>query len=249
MRYVNARPVKKCQYCGMPLDKDYDICPHCQNNLKPQVYNQTNQSYNQNRNESHKPSHEEDNDFVYESDNEFVYDYGGNDEKVKKSKKIGLVCAICGGLLAIALVVCIAVTSNNINEVKTLEAENRTATTTTAATQATAQPAQTTTAAPVVVSVKKPAKVKITKVTSGKQKIKVKWKKVSGATKYRVKVSTSKKGKNNVTYETVSSNNNSVVVSGLKKNTNYYVRVRAIKNKYGVKVEGDYSNYIIKKTK
>lgn len=245
MRYINTNSVKKCQYCRMPLDKDYDICPHCQSNLKPQLSNQTNQS----RNENYQSSHEKDNDFVYETDDEFVYDYAEKDMTAKKGKKIGLVCAICGGLLAIALVVCIAVTSNNINQVKSLEEEAKQTTSAVTTQKASVQPAAATSAEPVVVSVKKPAKVKITKVISGSKKLKVKWKKVSGAAKYRIKVSTSKNGKNNVTYETVSSKKNSVVISGLKKNTNYYVRVRAITNKYGVKVEGDYSNYIVKKTK
>lgn len=95
----------------------------------------------------------------------------------------------------------------------------------------------------------KPNKVKIAKVTSKKGAFKVKWKKVAGATKYRIKVSANKKGNRDVCYETVNSGRNTVTIKGLKRKKNYYIKVKAIAVNYGVKVEGDYSKSVIKKTK
>lgn len=232
MRYVNNKTVKSCQYCRTPLDKDYDICPYCKNELKSQTAIR--------QNESHRPSHDEDGDFVY-----------GYSEQNSKGKKIGLICGICGGILAIALIVCIAITNSNISGIRNMETKpvSQTVQTTPSAQPAAAKPAASTTAKPVVVSMEKPKKVKITKVISGKKQLKIKWKKVPGVTKYRVKVSTNKKGNRDVSYETVASGKNSVTIKGLKKKTNYYVKVKAITVNYGVKVEGDYSKYIIKKTK
>lgn len=229
MRYV--KPFKICQYCGTPLDDDYEACPYCKNVLKTTPQNQQNESY--------KASHDDDGDFVY-----------GSSEHSSNGKIIGLVCGICGGILAILLVVFIIITSSNTSGVRSLSKKSSSQTAQTApSAQADAKPAATTAAKPVVVSMEKPAKVKLTKVISGNKKLKVKWKKVKGATKYRVKVSTNKKGNRDVSYETVASGKNSVTIKGLKKKTNYYVKVKAITVNYGVKVEGDYSNYTIKKTK
>lgn len=229
MRYINNKPVKLCQYCSTPLDKDYEICPYCNNVLKEKPKDEQNQSY--------KTSHENDDDFVY------TYD------KRSKSKKAGIILGVCGGFLAMAVIVFIIVVSSNVSEVKNIKTEP--ASQTARAVQATppAQSAATAASNPVVVSMEKPNKVKIAKVTSKKGAFKVKWKKVAGATKYRIKVSSNKKGNRDVCYETVNSGRNTVTIKGLKRKKNYYIKVKAIAVNYGVKVEGDYSKSVIKKTK
>ena len=231
MRYVDQKTVKSCQYCRRLLDKDYDVCPYCGGELKSSVENQFNDNY--------EDSHMDDDEFVF----------GESGEPNPKGKKVGMICGICGGVIAVVLIVCFVITSSNINKTKNFEAKNAVMTSQTTTTQVSAAPPSTTSAKPVVVSMTKPSKVKITKVNALKKGFKITWKKIPGATKYRVKVSANKKGNNNVSYETVSSDKNSVTVKGLKKKSNYYVRVKAITINYGVKVEGDYSKYVSKKTK
>ena len=72
--------------------------------------------------------------------------------------------------------------------------------------------------------------VKLTAVSA--KKLKVSWKKLSSKDRKKVKkieiqYSTDKKFKNNVKSKFVSSGKTSYTISGLKKNTKYYVRVRA----------------------
>lgn len=233
MNNVNKKTVKTCQYCNRQLDKDYDICPYCSNELKPHFKNSNIDNY--------ENVHKDDDNFVY---NEIA-------EVDSKEKNAGLICIICGGIVAVTLIICLVITSHNTRktrEFETMSAEK--STTTTVTTQVTVTtPTVTAPADPVVVSITKPSKVKIAKVKSGKKRLKITWKKIAGVTKYRVKVSTNKKGNKNVSYENVPSNKNSVIVNGLKKKTYYYVRVKAVKINYGVKVEGNYSKYVKKRTK
>lgn len=73
-------------------------------------------------------------------------------------------------------------------------------------------------------TVKKPGKVKIKSAKNVKgKKIKITWKKVTGATKYQVKVGTTKKTTKKLTY----------TMKGLKKNKTYKVNVRAYKKGAG----------------
>ncbi len=225
MKYINENIYKTCQFCRQPLDDDYEVCPKCGKVLKQKTETAPEQT--------ERTSHEEDASFVYKQ------------EQGSKSGKTAVILSICGGALALALIICIAVIFRNGNESGGLTAE------TTSQTAQTAAPAAVTeaTTSPVVVSMDKPQKVKLTKVTSKANSITVKWKKVKGATKYRLKVSTNKKGNRNVCYETVDADKNTATIKGLKKNTKYYVKVKAIAINYGVKVEGDYSSYVIKKTR
>ena len=232
MKYVNKKTVKSCQYCRKPLDKDYYICPYCGGKLKSYIDNSDIDNY--------EYVHTDDDDFVY---NKVI-------ETDSKEKNAGLICIICGGLVAVTLIICLVITSSNIRKVRDFETKPSEMTTTTATTiHVTMTTSTTTSAAPVVVSITKPSKVEIKKVKSGKKNLKITWKKISDVDKYRIKVSTNKKGNNNLSYENVPGNKNSVTVKGLKMKTNYYIRVKAVKISYGVKVEGDYLKYVKKRTK
>lgn len=80
------------------------------------------------------------------------------------------------------------------------------------------------------VTLSKLKSVKLTAVSA--KKLKVSWKKLSSKDRKKIKkieiqYSTDKKFKNNVKSKFVSSGKTSYTISGLKKNTKYYVRVRA----------------------
>lgn len=73
----------------------------------------------------------------------------------------------------------------------------------------------------------KPKKVTKVKVTAGKKKLSVKWKKLSGANGYQIKIGTNKKiTKNTKTYNAKA---NKKVIKKLKSNKKYFVKVRAYK--------------------
>ena len=94
-----------------------------------------------------------------------------------------------------------------------------------------------------------PKKVTLSKVTNVKgKKVKITWKKVSGASGYQIVIATNKKftsGKKTITIE--NGKTKSKTISKLKKKKTYYVKVRAYKTSSGKKVWGDYSN--VKKVK
>jgi hypothetical protein len=75
--------------------------------------------------------------------------------------------------------------------------------------------------------VTKPKKTSFKKVTAGKKKLTLKWKKVSGITKYQVryKVKGTKKWKT----KTVSAKKTTLVIKGLKKGKKYQVQIRSYK--------------------
>lgn len=70
---------------------------------------------------------------------------------------------------------------------------------------------------------------KITKLTSGKTSIKLKFKKVKSAKRYRIQYATKKNFKNAVTK---TSKKNVYTIRHLKRNKQYYVRVQAMKKNY-----------------
>lgn len=76
------------------------------------------------------------------------------------------------------------------------------------------------------------SKTKITRKSSKKNSVDVRFSKVKGATKYEVMYSTSKNFKNN-SKKTVTSTK--ATIKGLKSGTRYYVRVRAAKKNYADK--------------
>lgn len=73
------------------------------------------------------------------------------------------------------------------------------------------------------------AKAKITKLTTGKKQLTVKFAKVKLAKSYKVQVSTDKKFKKNVTTKTTKKT--SLTIKKLKSNKKYYVRVQAVSGK------------------
>lgn len=84
------------------------------------------------------------------------------------------------------------------------------------------------------------AKVKSVKAKASKGKVKISWKKVSGAKGYEGVTSLDKKGKKSA--KKFKATKNSVVVKKLKKGKKYYVKVRAYKKSAaGKKVYGAYS--------
>ena len=90
-----------------------------------------------------------------------------------------------------------------------------------------------------------PAKVKIRKITAGKKKLTVTWKKVAGIQIARNRAFT----KSLKTYN-VSANTSKKVFGRLKKKTTYYVRINAFCNdEDGNKLVGKYSTVKKKKTK
>lgn len=98
---------------------------------------------------------------------------------------------------------------------------------------------------------KKPAKVQIKKVTAGRKKLTVTWKKAKGAEEYRVQVATNRKFTKGVKSYQVSAGKLKKVCTGLKKKKTYYVRVRAksMDAQSGYYGSGKYSNIKKKKTK
>jgi len=95
-----------------------------------------------------------------------------------------------------------------------------------------------------------PAKVKISKLTAGKKKLTVTWKKVAGAKGYRVQIARNRGFTKSLKTYNVSANTFKKVFSRLKKKTTYYVRINAFCNdEDGNKLIGKYSTVKKKKTK
>lgn len=98
----------------------------------------------------------------------------------------------------------------------------------------------------------KPKKVTKVKITAGKKKLTVKWKKLSGANGYQIKIGTNKKiTKNTKTYKAKA---NKKVIKKLKSNKKYFIKVRAYKtykntDEKTVYVYGKWSAVKSKKTK
>ena len=95
-----------------------------------------------------------------------------------------------------------------------------------------------------------PAKVKIRKLTAGKKKLTVTWKKVAGARGYRIQIARNRGFTKSLKTYNVSANKFKKVFSRLKKKTTYYVRINAFCNdEDGNKLVGKYSTVKKKKTK
>jgi len=95
-----------------------------------------------------------------------------------------------------------------------------------------------------------PAKVKIRKLTAGKKKLTVTWKKVAGARGYRIQIARNRGFTKSLKTYNVSANKFKKVFSRLKKKTTYYVRINAFCNdEEGNKLVGKYSTVKKKKTK
>ena len=93
-----------------------------------------------------------------------------------------------------------------------------------------------------------PAKVKIRKLTAGKKKLTVTWKKVAGARGYRIQIARNRGFTKSLKTYNVSANKFKKVFSRLKKKTTYYVRINAFCNdEDGNKLVGKYST--VKKKK
>ena len=95
-----------------------------------------------------------------------------------------------------------------------------------------------------------PAKVSISKLTAGKKKLTVTWKKVAGARGYRIQIARNRGFTKSLKTYNVSANTSKKVFSRLKKKTTYYVRINAFCNdEDGNKLIGKYSTVKKKKTK
>ena len=98
-------------------------------------------------------------------------------------------------------------------------------------------------------------KIKISKVTaSSKKKIKVQWKKLSKkvrkqAKKIQVQVSTDKAFQNIVAEKILKNTKTSVSISGLKKKTKYYVRIRVFREEGNIRYVSPWSKIKSVKTK
>lgn len=144
---------------------------------------------------------------------------------------------------------------NNLIFTYTVETKNATnpspepSKTATPSAKPTAEPTAKPTVTPKAKKVTAPKKVTVSKVSNVKgKKLKVKWKKVSGANGYQIVIATNKKftsGKKTVTVK--NGKTTSKTISKLKKKKTYYVKVRAYKNANGQKVWGAYSS--VKKVK
>lgn len=100
---------------------------------------------------------------------------------------------------------------------------------------------------PTAILVKKPGQVKGLKLKAGKKKVTVTYKKVSGATSYKVTYSTSKKFKKAKTVTVKSGKTVKKTISKLKSKKTYYVKVRAVKKVKGKSYIGKWS--AVKKVK
>lgn len=100
---------------------------------------------------------------------------------------------------------------------------------------------------PTATPVKKPGQVKGLKLKAGKKKVTVTYKKVSGATSYRVTYSTSKKFKKAKTATVKSGKTVKKTISKLKSKKTYYVKVCAVKKVKGKSYTGKWS--AVKKVK
>ena len=94
---------------------------------------------------------------------------------------------------------------------------------------------------PTAILVKKPGQVKGLKLKAGKKKVTVTYKKVSGATSYRVTYSTSKKFKKAKTVTVKSGKTVKKTISKLKSKKTYYVKVCAVKKVKGKNYTGKWS--------
>lgn len=92
-----------------------------------------------------------------------------------------------------------------------------------------------------VTPVKKPGQVKGLKLKAGKKKVTVTYKKVSGATSYKVTYSTSKKFKKAKTVTVTSGKTVKKTISKLKSKKTYYVKVCAVKKVKGKNFTGKWS--------
>ena len=87
-----------------------------------------------------------------------------------------------------------------------------------------------------------PAKVKRIKLKKGKNKLKVKWKKISKATGYKVRYSTDKNFKKGVKTVTIRKyRKKGLTIRKLKKNKRWYVQIRAYKKVRGKTYYGAWS--------
>ncbi len=99
-------------------------------------------------------------------------------------------------------------------------------------------------------TIKKPSKVVIKKVTPGKKKLTVTWKKTEDARGYKVQIARNRKFTKSLKTYKVSSQTTKKVITKLKKRKNYYIRVMAWCNdENGVILNGTYSTTKKKKTK
>ena len=94
---------------------------------------------------------------------------------------------------------------------------------------------------PTATLVKKPGQVKGLKLKAGKKKVTVTYKKVSGATSYKVTYSTSKKFKKAKTVTVKSGKTVKKTISKLKSKKTYYVKVCAVKKVKGKNYTGKWS--------
>ena len=106
---------------------------------------------------------------------------------------------------------------------------------------------QNSTPTPSATPVKKPGQVKGLKLKAGKKKVTVTYKKVSGATSYKVTYSTSKKFKKAKTVTVKSGKTVKKTISKLKSKKTYYVKVCAVKRVSGKNYTGKWS--AVKKVK
>ena len=100
---------------------------------------------------------------------------------------------------------------------------------------------------PTATPVKKPGQVKGLKLKAGKKKVTVTYKKVSGATSYKVTYSTSKKFKKAKTVTVKSGKAVKKTISKLKSKKTYYIKVCAVKKVKGKSYTGKWS--AVKKVK
>lgn len=100
---------------------------------------------------------------------------------------------------------------------------------------------------PTAILVKKPGQVKGLKLKAGKKKVTVTYKKVSGATSYKVTYSASKKFKKAKTVTVKSGKTVKKTISKLKSKKTYYVKVCAVKKVKGKNYTGKWS--AVKKVK
>ena len=106
---------------------------------------------------------------------------------------------------------------------------------------------QNSTPTPSATPVKKPGPVKGLKLKAGKKKVTVNYKKVSGATSYKVTYSTGKKFKKAKTVTVKSGKTVKKTISKLKSKKTYYVKVCAVKRVSGKNYTGKWS--AVKKVK
>lgn len=88
----------------------------------------------------------------------------------------------------------------------------------------------------------KPKKVTISKLkATGKNRLTIKWKKVSNSNGYIIQYSTNSKFKNAKKMQIKNKKTISKVIKSLKRNKKYYIRIRAYRQVDGKKIYGDYS--------